>query len=538
VFMRILADENSRRLDRQGLDVFSFEEKTYVEGLFPFSVRFSQMGGVPTVMATQHPDSAKKYVPVQEEVDEALEAFLNGYRERLHCDEYKVDYEGKLTPYHQVSQIVLKAVESKLKPGRDIFVTPRMPSAREETAFRQIMSVMAAIEANYLTQNTLDSPAVIEIIHPMTKDVGELLGAKSRMNQAISLAKNELGAKLKPEDMSIIPLFESVSALLNIDRTVKAYVNKAGKPERLRVFIGRSDPAMMCGLVAAVLAAKIALSKLGLSSEDLNVPIYPILGVGSLPFRGHLTPENIENFLKEYSGIKTVTVQSALRYDYPKEKVKRLIRHLRAEIPKTQPTIFDEKDVESMVKMIQLATRSYRKHLAKLMDIIVRISKFIPNQRDRLSIDSDVKYGRTLNEHKPYLLPRVIKTTAAFYTIGLPPEFLGVGAFLEKLTSKQLQFLREHYLGLTSDLKKAGKFLNFKVASKFIGSHVSRLLEKDVEKTKRILKLEIEPDENYTTFLLLLEPYLAALLKGPNSSVAEGSRKLIIHLGLLRKSLG
>lgn len=489
--------------------------------------------GIPTIMATQHPDSAKKYVPVQEEVKEALEAFLNGY-----CDEYKIDYEGKLTPYHQVSQIVLRAVERKLKPGREVFITPRMPSAREETAFRQLMAIMAAIEANYLTQNLLDNPAVIEIIHPMTKSVGELLGAKSRMSRAISLAKDELGAKLNPEDMNIIPLFESVSALLNIDRIVKVYVNKAGKPERMRVFIGRSDPAMICGLVAAVLAAKIALSKLHLTSENLNIAIHPILGVGSLPFRGHLTPENAKNFLREYSGIRTVTVQSALRYDYPKEKVKRLISLLRAEIPKSQPTIFGEAEVESLAKIIHFATNSYRKHLAKTISVIIRISEFIPNQRDRLSIDSDVKYGRTLIKQKSYLLPRVIKTTAAFYTIGLPPEFLGVGAFLEKLTSKQLQILKEYYPSLTSDLERAGMFLNLEVASKFIGSNISRILEKDVEKTKRILKLEIEPDENYATFLHILEPHLTSLLRGPNSSVAEGSRKLIIHLGLLRKSLG
>ncbi|RLG83889.1 MAG: phosphoenolpyruvate carboxylase, partial [Thermoprotei archaeon] len=68
-------------------------------------------------MATQHPDSASRYVPVQEEVEEAINYFLDGWAEGLNYDEYKVDYEGKLTPYHQVSQIVLRAVEVGLKPG-------------------------------------------------------------------------------------------------------------------------------------------------------------------------------------------------------------------------------------------------------------------------------------------------------------------------------------------------------------------------------------------------------------------------------------
>lgn len=94
------------------------------------------MRRIPALMAMQHPDSAKKYVPVQMEVEEGIDSFINGRREGLNFDEYKVDYEGKLIPYHQLSQIVTRLVSLGLKPGVEVFVTPRMPSAHEETGFQ------------------------------------------------------------------------------------------------------------------------------------------------------------------------------------------------------------------------------------------------------------------------------------------------------------------------------------------------------------------------------------------------------------------
>jgi phosphoenolpyruvate carboxylase len=59
----------------------------------------------PTLMATQHPDSTRM-ITTSQEVEEAIEA-ISLFR----CDEIMVDYEGKLTPYHQPEWIVDKAHE-------------------------------------------------------------------------------------------------------------------------------------------------------------------------------------------------------------------------------------------------------------------------------------------------------------------------------------------------------------------------------------------------------------------------------------------
>jgi len=114
--------------------------------------------------------------------------------------------------------------------------------------------------------------------------------------------------------VEVIPLIEDWNSLLNIDQILSEYI-KISKPACLRVFLARSDPALNYGLIPAVLLVKIALSKIRKTSEKYGTDIFPMIGTGSLPFRGHLTPNNIANFLEEYAGVRTVTVQSALKYD-------------------------------------------------------------------------------------------------------------------------------------------------------------------------------------------------------------------------------
>ena len=98
-------------------------------------------------MATQHPDSASRRVTVSEEPDEAVDCCR---RDGLGCDEYLVDYMGKLTPYHQIGIIVKKMIEeTDLVPGEDVYITPRMVSSFREEPFRQLMTTLAVVEGIY-----------------------------------------------------------------------------------------------------------------------------------------------------------------------------------------------------------------------------------------------------------------------------------------------------------------------------------------------------------------------------------------------------
>ncbi len=145
----------------------------------------SRKATYPKVMCTQHPDSASKYISTQEEPGEAIEAAVV-----FGCDEYMPDYEGKATPYHQNVQIVSKFIEeTDLIPGKDIFITPRAPSAAQENRFRQLMVMMSIAEANYGAVEYSDVQAINEFVHPMTATVGEILDAQQHMVDVGELAK-------------------------------------------------------------------------------------------------------------------------------------------------------------------------------------------------------------------------------------------------------------------------------------------------------------------------------------------------------------
>ena len=213
----------------------------------------------PKVMCTQHPDSASKYISTQEEPGEALEAAVV-----FGCDEYMPDYEGKATPYHQNVQIVSEFIEkTDLVPGKDVFITPRAPSALQENRFRQLMVMMSIAEANYNALEYSDVQAINEFVHPMTGTVREIIDAQQHMVDVSELAKKEFGFSM--EVPRIIPLIEDAPALLHAkelaESTILAWKESFGAaPEKFRVFLGKSDSALSFGHVASTLSCKYAIN--------------------------------------------------------------------------------------------------------------------------------------------------------------------------------------------------------------------------------------------------------------------------------------
>ena len=196
---------------------------------------------------------------------------------------------------------------------------------------------------------------VSSVILPFTTKGAELLWLDRCYSKAIAGIENvSLGGSMKVKDWvgsfyrrGSTPSRSSKtpSSLMSMDKIVLEYI-KAVKPESMRVFIARSDPALNYGLITAVLLSKVALSKLSQVQKSTGVKLHPIIGVGTMPFRGHLNPENIDNFLIEYKGLSTVTIQSAFRYDYPADTVERAIAQLNQVLPNGEPTEIDDDEVK------------------------------------------------------------------------------------------------------------------------------------------------------------------------------------------------
>jgi phosphoenolpyruvate carboxylase len=64
-------------------------------------------------------------------------------------------------------------------------------------------------------------------------------------------------------------------------------------------------------------------------------------------------------------------------------------------------------------------------------------------------------------------LPRAIGFTAALYSLGAPPEFIGTGRGLREARKQgKLEVVETYYLNLKADLRRAGKFVNPQVLEK------------------------------------------------------------------------
>ncbi len=491
---------------------------------------------IPRVMSTQHPDNVSlpffaehADMSGEDEIQEAYYAFSH-----LGCDEQMWDSEGK-----EVDDFVVKKLLTKYpnffknkKLGKDVFITLRIPNPTVEKEEAKVL-----VEALESIPRSMDAarvfyenpcPPIFEVILPMTTSAKELNRVYYFYKHFISgkqyqkIYENDITiaewvGDFLPETISVIPLFEDVRTLFNVDKILSEYL-KDKNFSYMRVFLARSDPAMNYGIISAVLAIKIALKKLEKLSVEKEIEIYPILGAGTPPFRGNLSPYTVDNVLTEYPSVETFTVQSAFKYDFPIEdvisgikKLKNFIRHPLED--------FDEVFCK---KIIEKFTKEYHTLIIALADAINELAKYVPKRRMRKLHIGLFGYSRSIGG---VTLPRVINFCAACYSIGLPPEIMGLSC----LSKEELKELKNIYKNLEYD---------FSTALQYFNSKCLELLSEDI-KNKIIKSLDNlnSLDIKYTTNMEHKEVtnnILKNLKKGITSNLSE----LLIEAAYLRKFLG
>lgn len=315
--------------------------------------------------------------------------------------------------------------------------------------------------------------------------------------------------EFKPETINVIPLFEDMEHMLDAHNITRDYL-KDKDIEYQRVFLARSDPAMNYGLISAVLLNKIALYRLQTLSEKTGIEIYPIIGVGSAPFRGDLRPETVNKVLREYPSAYTFTVQSALKYDNPPEKVRETIKKLK-ERKTGKPREVDEK---RSLELIDRYCREYQKQITRLAPVINKVARYVPARRKRKLHVGLFGYSRNMGDIK---LPRVITFTAALYSIGVPPEILGLNA----LTEKDISFVKDTYVNFDNCLEDALEYYN--PDSDYVPAEVKETIEQ--------LNIDYETSSEHKR---ITDQILETLRKNQT----EGREELILRAGHIRKFLG
>ena len=425
---------------------------------------------IPRIMSTQHPDNVQlpffaesQDMSGDDEIQEAYYAFSH-----LGCDEQMWDCEGK-----EVDDFVVRKLLSKYQHffkaarlGRDVRLTLRLPNPdvekNEAKVFVETLeSIPRSCDAAGLFYGS-DAPPIHEVILPMTMSAESLnrvyyyyrdfvVGKQNQPFYPGDITIAEWIGEFKPGQIGVIPLFEDREHMLEAHTIMRAYLR--GKEIRhQRVFLARSDPAMNYGMVSAILCNKIALQRLRRLSEETGVQIHPILGAGSAPFRGHLSPDTVESVMEEYPDVQTFTVQSAFKYDHPVASVLSAINKLAA-TGVTRGYDIDEGKCLEIIDKVSLEYRSAVEHLAPLIN---RVAAYVPRRRMRKLHVGLFGYARSIGSTS---LPRVISFCAACYSIGLPPEILG----LKSLSGDDLACLKDMHVNFPEDMRTAMSYFNEEV---------------------------------------------------------------------------
>jgi len=515
-------------------------------------------------MSTQHPDNVNlpawvraEMLAGDDEVTETFHAF-----QKLGCQEQMWDWEGKDVDPNVVRKLLV-AYPDFFKDnviGKDVFLTYRVPNPTvEESEKKLFIEALESVprcfdEAKHFYGNT-EYPPIFEIILPLTRSVAEILRVASyysnvivgkemmKVHDAEDLTIRDWVGSFEPKKIEVIPLLEDFKSLSDVPGLITPYIH-AVKPSYLRVFLGRSDPALNYGMFSAVLLSKIAISQIRRIAEEARIPIFPMIGVGVLPFRGHLSPDNLEGFLHEYAGMSTVTVQSALKYDFKESEVIGLISRLNKELPKKPPVGMTDREEEQLLKVAKKLSEAYRDRIEKLAEIVNLLSGYVPSRRARKLHIGLFGYSREMGGVK---LPRAIPFTAAMYSIGIPPELVGASA-LSNLTEEEWDLLNRCYRNWRADCEYAGQFvcwenLNYlsgepeileKVTLRFKLKEVIPEIMKDLQTLEEIVGTKLGPKGlDYRKHENIANNVLISLAKD-----GEDLRQYIVEAARIRRSLG
>ncbi len=513
---------------------------------------------IPRTMASQHPDHASAPPwsgdPMIAGEDEVVEVYW-AYAE-YGTEEVMWDAEGKdIDPY--VVRKLLTGYPDFFRErvlGRDVFLTFRLPNPSIEPERKLFLEALQSIPRHNDVARAFygpsGGPAVFEVILPYTTSHLELVRVRESYRKSVveplEAPIDYRGARLidwvgelEPEAIEVIPLVEDIDSVLRLREILVRYIEVVG-PKYLRVFLARSDPAMNYGLITSVLMAKLGLHVCWSVAESTGVPIYPIVGTGSLPFRGHNTPERVDRFVEEYRGVYTVTVQSAFRYDWDLQRARAGVADLNSKLPVGRPV---HVDAELLAATASKLIPKYQVMVEAAADAINHVASFIPPRRMRRQHVGLFGYSRRVAGKR---LPRAIPFTAALYSLGTPPEFMGLRAVGE-LKEEEFDHLRTTYVHLEDDLGHAGRRVSMEAINlvleqkedakkvlgpEFVESFIPSYLE-DLTTAEELLGVKVGPRNlSDRRYLNSVENVVISLLSG------ESPREEMVRAAVLRRSLG
>jgi phosphoenolpyruvate carboxylase len=422
-------------------------------------------------MSTQHPDNATlpffadgDVIRGEDEIQEAYYVWSH-----LGCDEQMWDFEGKEGDEYVVKKLLSRYEDYFVDKvvGDDVRLTIRGPNPDlEDSEAKILLEILESIPRSYdaaalfADEYGLGTTApIFEVIIPMVTSADQINAVKEYYDAFVAgkaddvvwgdRTVEEWVGPFRPSSIDVIPLIEEREAMLSAHEIVREYAT-AHNRDAVRVFLARSDPALNYGSLAADLLNKVALSRLYAMADDAGIEVHPILGTGSVPFRGNLSPDRVESIVDAYPEVATFTVQSAFKYDYDVDTVREGLATLEASAAGSRPDPIDE---NRALALVDRTAGAYADQIDAIASTVNRLSTYVPDRRARKLHVGLFGYSREVGENA---LPRAIGFTASLYSVGCPPTLLGAHA----LTDDDLAFVERAFPTYFRNLRDAAQYYN------------------------------------------------------------------------------
>jgi len=365
-----------------------------------------------------------------------------------------------------------------------------------------MLALEASVLANSYSRKVADVDAVRWIIMPMVEDFETL----TLVYKALDLKTRdlvELGAFRDSSVIELIPLLEDAKRQIRVEYFIKALFRTAAASgrvvENMRVFLGISDSAVRHGHIASALAVIHALQQIDVINREGEYKIWPIVGMGSPPFRGGLNNPRLAHVeALQYSGYRTATVQSAVRYDVSYAEF--------LMVRETLSRLHPPRGLEIKETWVEVASRMYRDLVDVYLPKIAEVASAIPSTRERVSWK---QYGRTIEEGGVQV-PRAIVYTATWYFVGVPPTLLDAQFIAWAYKTDELDAILRALPALLDEWRYDSSFYCRKRAKNVLGEDLTKKIDEALD----IMGIKPEPDETYTALLNNAETRAHALALG------------------------